>query len=122
MAKKTSKIRIGQRIKALRKERKLSQEELAENIGKSVETISHIERSIFLPRLETAQEIADVLGVPLFELFAYDVSETDKAKAKATQEIIRLLHGQPLNLIKTTLDQVKSFISLKDSYLNKSKK
>jgi len=87
-----------------------------------VETVSHIERAIFLPRLETAQDIADALDVPLYELFIYDVAETDKAKIKLVHEIITLLKGQPLDLLRMTLDQVKSFIALKNSFINRLQK
>ena len=122
MSKKTSKIRIGQRIQKLRKDKKLSQEKLAEKIDKSVETISHIERSIFLPRLETAQEIADALGVPLYELFTYDATETDKIRIKLTNEILKLLKDQPTDLLRTTLEQVRSFVALKNSFSSRLKK
>lgn len=122
MSKKTSKIRIGKRIQKLRKDKKLSQEKLAEMINKSTETISHIERGKFLPRLETAQEIADVLDVPLYELFTYDIAETEKTRIKLTNEILTLLKDQPTDLLRTTLEQVNSFIALKNSFTNRLKK
>jgi len=122
MKKKTPKIRIGQRVQKLRKDKKLSQEKLAEKIDKSTETISHIERGIFMPRLETAQEIADVLDVPLYELFTYDVAETDKTRIRLTNEILRLLKDQPTDLLRTTLEQVKSFVALKNTFSGRHKK
>lgn len=122
MKQRDTKIRIAERVKKLRKEKKISQEELAAMIDKSTETVSHIERAIFLPRLETAQEIADALDVPLYELFIYDVPETDKAKIKLTHEILDLLKDQPTDLLKMTLEQVKNFVALKDSFINRLKK
>ncbi len=122
MKQRDTKIRIAERVKKLRKEKKISQEELASMIDKSTETVSHIERAIFLPRLETAQEIADALDVPLYELFIYDVPETDKAKIKLMNEIIDLLKNQPIDLLKMTLEQVKNFVALKDSFINRLKK
>jgi len=111
--------RIGQRIKALRKEKGISQETLAEMIGKSVETVSNIERSIFMPRVDTAEDISKALGVELYELFIFDVSVNDKEKIKLINDIISMLKNQPLDLIKATKDQVKNFINLKDSFINR---
>ncbi len=121
MGNKVTKIRIGDRVRKLRKDSKLSQEQLAEQINKSVETISHIERGIFLPRLETAQEIADALNVPLYELFIYDVSESTKAKVKVIHEILDLLHEQPIDLLNMTREQVKSYIALKNALSNRDR-
>ena len=115
-------IRIGNRIKKLRKEKKISQEKLAELIDKSTDSISNVERGIFLPRIETAQEIADALGVDLYELFIHDASAPDKTKMKLLNEILDLLKDQPMDLLKMTLEQVKSFIALKNSFINRLKK
>ena len=115
-------IRIGNRIKKLRKEKKISQEKLAELIDKSTDSISNVERGIFLPRIETAQEIADALGVDLYELFIHDVSVPDKAKMKLLNETLDLLKDQPMDLLKMTLEQVKSFVALKNSFINRLKK
>ncbi|MFH0987250.1 MAG: helix-turn-helix transcriptional regulator [Candidatus Micrarchaeota archaeon] len=122
MSKKSLHIRIGSRIKKLRKEKKISQEKLAELIDKSVDTVSNIERAIFLPRIETAAEIADALDVDLYELFINDVSAPDKAKMKLLNEILDLLKNQPIDLLKMTLEQVKSFVALKESFINRLKK
>jgi DNA-binding XRE family transcriptional regulator len=116
MGKKSSQTRIGQRIQQLRKDKKLSQAMLAELIDKSTETISHIEREIFLPRLETAQEIANVLDVHLYELFIHEFAEVEKVRIKLVHEIVKLLKDQPTDLLKTTLDQVKGFVALKESF------
>lgn len=115
MSNKVTKIRIGERVRKLRKDRKLSQEDLAAEIDKSVETISHIERGIFLPRLDTAQNIADVLQVPLYELFLYDIAETEKTKVQIIHQILDLLEDQPIDLLRTAQDQIKSFIALKNA-------
>jgi len=60
---------FGNRVKALRKARKLSQEDLAEAIGKSVDTVSNIERGFNSTRISTAFDIANALHVSFVELF-----------------------------------------------------
>jgi len=71
---------LGHRIKALRKERKLSQEDLAEMIGKSVDTVSNIERGFSSTRLSTVFEIAEALKVGFIDLF--DWADTPKQSAQ----------------------------------------
>lgn len=122
MKKRSLKVRLAQRVKKLRKDKKLSQEELAAEIGKTLDTISHIERGIYLPKLETAEDIADALDVELYELFVQDISETDKTKVKLFNQIVDLLNDQPVDLLKMTLEQVKSFVALKDSFRSRLKK
>ena len=55
--------KTGYFLKQLRNEKKLTQEQLAEKIGVSIETISSIERGIKMPRLQNFVAIANQLGV-----------------------------------------------------------
>jgi transcriptional regulator with XRE-family HTH domain len=66
------KHRVGLRIKTIRKRRKLSQQELAENVDRSVDTISHLERGVSLPGVETLLRLSDELEVPILELLDLD--------------------------------------------------
>lgn len=114
---------LGFKVKKLRKEQGLSQEQLAEKIDKSVDTVSNIERGKVAPRLDTALEIATALDVELFELFqVYDMSVEDKKKAKLLDGILDLLKDQPDELLKFTLEQTKQLLSLKESFIDKLKK
>ena len=63
-------IMLGERIRALRAERKLTVRQLAEGAGVSVGLISQVERGISDPSLQTLRAIAEVFGTPLFDLFA----------------------------------------------------
>ena len=60
---KEAKQLFGDRVQALRKERGITQEQLAENIDKSVEHISYIERGERAPSFETILDIAEALKV-----------------------------------------------------------
>ncbi|MFT4213442.1 MAG: helix-turn-helix transcriptional regulator [Microbacterium sp.] len=61
------------RIAQLRKERRLTQEELAARVAVSRQTIISIERGRFDPSLPLAFRIASVFGMPLEDIF--DASE-----------------------------------------------
>lgn len=57
------------RIKELRKEQKISQEELANFCNVSRQTVNAIENEKYDPSLNLAFELADKLGVRVDELF-----------------------------------------------------
>lgn len=56
---------FGERIQTLRKTKRITQEQLAEQINKSVEQVSHIERGKRAPSFETILNIAEALDVSL---------------------------------------------------------
>lgn len=60
----TSKI-VGEKIKALREDKSISMEELAERSGLAIEQIERIENNIDIPSLAPLIKIARVLGVRL---------------------------------------------------------
>ncbi|HEX6957841.1 MAG TPA: helix-turn-helix transcriptional regulator [Ferrovibrio sp.] len=60
---------LGRRIRELRKERGLTQEQLSEKVGKTDEVISNIETGAASTRLSTLFDIADALKVSLLDIF-----------------------------------------------------
>ena len=71
------KSRVTNSIRALRFARgEMTQAELAERIGVTRQTVIAIEQGRYSPSLETAFQIALVFGVPLDEVFQYDVKPT----------------------------------------------
>jgi transcriptional regulator with XRE-family HTH domain len=69
------KNRVAMRIKAIRKRRGLSQEDMAALINRSPDTISNLERGVSLPTYETLDELAKGLKVPLADFFRDDETE-----------------------------------------------
>ena len=63
--------RFGKRVRALRKQAGLSQEELAARTEISVDFVSLIERGINAPSFDTLEKLAKALGVPVRELFDF---------------------------------------------------
>jgi transcriptional regulator with XRE-family HTH domain len=62
---------FGDRLRTIRLQRKLSQENFAEFVGISVDFLSLIERGINAPSFETIEEMARKLRVPVMELFDF---------------------------------------------------
>ena len=65
---------FGRRIKAIRVERKMSQERFAELLEISVDFLSLIERGINAPSFENLDIFATRLGIPVCDLFTLDES------------------------------------------------
>lgn len=64
--------KLGQRIASLRKARKLTQEQMAEALGCSVEFISLVERGVNAPSVAGLEKFAKVLKVEVKELFTFE--------------------------------------------------
>jgi transcriptional regulator with XRE-family HTH domain len=67
----TPREKFGQRLRALRLERKLSQEQFAELLGISVDFLSLIERGINPPSFENLDAFSVQLEMPLSVLFDF---------------------------------------------------
>jgi len=75
-------LALGARLRGLRKERELSQRQLAELAGLSPNAISLIERDEISPSVATLQRLAGALGVKMSYFFE-------------TQTLTRVLHARP---------------------------
>lgn len=66
------KQKFGKRLRQLRRERGLTQEQLAEASDLSVDFISLLERGVNAPSFETLEALATILGVPVSDLFYFE--------------------------------------------------
>ncbi len=80
---------LGQRIQYLRKEKKLTQEGLAELVGIDQKNISKIENGNNYPAAETLTAIANALDVDIYELFVFNKIPYEQMK----EEIINSLNS-----------------------------
>lgn len=67
------KARIRNTIRDLRAEVGMTQQQLADSIGLTRQTVIAIEGDKYSPSLDTAFRIALVFGVPLEQVFQYEV-------------------------------------------------
>lgn len=68
------KIKLGQRIKFLRKFNNITQERLAEIINMDITSLSKIETGRNYPQPETIEKIANALNVEIYQLFTFKTS------------------------------------------------
>lgn len=72
-----SKLRtdFGKRLRWLRRRQDLTQEQLAESVGISVESISNMERGIYAPSFETLEKLSTALSLSVSDLFDFESDE-----------------------------------------------
>lgn len=66
------KKQFGKRVQKLRLAAKMTQENLADEVGITIESISNIERGIHGPSFDTLEKIALALDAPVRKLFLFD--------------------------------------------------
>lgn len=66
------KTKFGKRLQALRVKAGVTQEELADQTGLTVESISNMERGVYGPKFDNLEKIAKALGVPVKDLFEFE--------------------------------------------------
>lgn len=69
---------IGNKIKELRKQRKLTLDKLAEMTGVAKATLSRIENGVVGGNIETVRKIAESLGVGLEDLYSSGERKAEK--------------------------------------------
>jgi transcriptional regulator with XRE-family HTH domain len=67
----TLRKKFGARLRAIRAQRRMSQERFAETLDISVDFLSLIERGINAPSFDTLEKIAARLKLPVRDLFSF---------------------------------------------------
>lgn len=104
---KTTKQLLALRLKELRKSRGLTQEKLAEMIGRDTKHISKFEIAGSYPSIETLERIALALNVELKEIFNFDglqdknyiIGEFEKLLKYSDEKHLQILYKIHKNLI-----------------------
>lgn len=89
---------MGLRVRGIRKARRLTQEQLAELIDRSVDTISLLERGKTLPSFETLVRLSERLEIPLKEFVDFGGEEDTECLEMqiALNDLARKLDKQAL--------------------------
>ncbi len=81
----TLREQFARRLKALRAQRGLTQDELAKAIGRSASLVSSLERGIDATSFETLDSLAKALGVAVRDLFEFGVGPTISAPSATSR-------------------------------------
>ena len=69
--------RFGAKLRQLRREADLTQEELAAQANISVDFLSLVERGVNAPSFKNIEKLAKALGVPIQELFSFSPHDSN---------------------------------------------
>jgi transcriptional regulator with XRE-family HTH domain len=93
---------IGDRLRALREEKKLSQGDMEKKTGLLRCYVSRVENGHTIPAVETLEKFARALEIPMYQLF-YDGDEPPKLpnllKRKTTDDILWGSSGNDAHLL-----------------------
>ena len=98
---------FGKRIKELRKQKKLTQEQLGELVGIDYKQIGNIETGTYFTTMPTLEKIANALEVEIVELFNFN---HNKNKDQLLKEIITLLENAQEEKIRFIYRIVKDIL------------
>lgn len=99
---------LGLRIQLFRKQKHLTQEEMAFKINKSKDTVSNIERGLAFARIETLIDICNILEIELKDLFDYPISnDTTTKKVNLINEISKILASSDTEKLEKYLEMIR---------------
>ena len=91
------------RLKELRQAKKLTQKELAQNIGAGLRTIQTWENGESSIKPDKAEKLADFFGVSIAHLLEYDDNDFEKQiRIDTLNDAINKLNKTHISLFKTT--------------------
>ena len=107
---------FGERVVVLRKQLKLSQDDLAKKVGTSAPIIGRYERNEIKPSIEVAAKISDSLGVSV----DYLIGQSDKMifykKLMKRMEDIEELSSEEKNVVYQVIDMALAYSKTKKAF------
>lgn len=100
--------RIGRRAAEARRLAGLTQEQLAEQVGVSVQTVGRLERGEQAPPLARLEKIAEALGVDLADLMRAPARQTRRERALERLAVaVRLAPAEEIELVADLAEAVR---------------
>lgn len=123
---------LGHNIQVIRKLKGLTQQELSDQIGINLQSLSKIERGINYPTFDTLQKLTEILEVTANELLAGELKSTSHIEAKILKFLereerlnVELAHGQydnPLDEDEWNEYELKKLREYITNYINSEKR
>lgn len=98
---------LGLKIKELRKQKKLTQEKLAEILDLDIGYISKLEVGRNFPTIGTLERIANALEVELYELFQFTLVKNSDFKSEIIDIYEKLNKEKQYTLYRVARDLIK---------------
>jgi len=99
---------FGKRLRSLRRAKDMTQEQVAERAGLSLQSVGEIERGRGNPTLVNVERLSDALDVELTELF--DLGDVKMTREQAVQEILARLEGATEEQVRALLMMVRVLV------------
>lgn len=87
---------MGEMIAALRKEKGMTQQELADQMGVTDKAVSKWERNISCPDVAVLPRLAELFGITVDELMNLEPKKTDAPKEDVHAIIVLILRAMPV--------------------------
>lgn len=101
-------MNIGNKIKVLRKEKGVTQEELANSVGVSFQAVSKWENNIALPDITLLPLLAEYFRVSMDELFDFSLREAEAEIMKIVHEAAEFRESDPTKSRRILEDGMKN--------------
>jgi len=99
---------FGKRLRSLRRAKDMTQEQVAERAGLSLQSVGEIERGRGNPTLVNVERLAAALDVELTALF--DLGDIGLTKEQARKELLELLDGASEEQVRAILTVARVLI------------
>lgn len=91
-------VKIGKLIAECRKDKKMTQVELADKLGVTDKSVSKWENGKCLPNVSLYKDLCDILGITLNEFFAGEKIKDEEFKKKADDNLLNALENSSFTL------------------------
>lgn len=102
-------IKLGEKIKSLRKQKNISQEVFANYLGVSFQAVSKWENGYTMPDVTMIPAIASFFGVSTDELFDFNLYETEKQVEAICRESWKYRNDEPAKAERILREGLKRF-------------
>lgn len=101
---------VQRQIRLLRAERGLTQEQLCERSGISLDAVNRIERGTRVPTIETLERLAKGLNVPVGQFFAPERDHRPRKPPAPIARLVAFLEGESAEVQEGALELARALV------------